>query len=287
MRNVLAFRGSLFSLMVFLLSGSGLMGQKLTVEEVITRHLSAVGAGAVTRKTSNIQGRGKLQILVGGRAALTGPFYLQSRDKEFSYLLHFNISDYEHERLIANSEEADLGFITPGAHSPLGDFLYVHKLILREGLWGGVLSTAYPLFDIAFRQPKLKYAGLKKERGRKLHRIDYTFKRPQGSLKVRLFFDPDTFSHVRTSYRLVRPAPLAANTIASARLKSTLHHLTEDFEDFREEGGMLMPHRWTVRYLFDATDETISWEWQHELLAFEFDGQLDEAVFSSVAASQD
>ena len=74
MRNVLAFRGSLFSLMVFLLSGSGLMGQKLTVEEVITRHLSAVGAGAVTRKTSNIQGRGKLQILVGGRAALTGPF---------------------------------------------------------------------------------------------------------------------------------------------------------------------------------------------------------------------
>ena len=175
--------------------------------------------------------------------------------------------------------------MTPGSRSPLSDFLHVHKLILREGLWGGVLSTAYPLFDIGFRQPRIKYAGLKKEDGRKLHRLDYTLKRPQGDLKVRLFFDPDTFHHVRTSYQLVIPAPLGANTVASARQKSTRHHLTEDFADFREEDGISLPHRWTVRYLFDATDETVSWEWEHELMAFEFDAELDEAVFLGVAVT--
>ena len=149
MQNVVSFRVSCVSLMVFLLTGPGLMAQKLTAEQLITSHLSAVGARALTRKTSNIQGRGKLQILVGGRAALTGPFYLQSRDKQLSYLLHFDISDNEHERFIASAERADIGFMTPGSRSPLSDFLHVHKLILREGLWGGVLSTAYPTAELS------------------------------------------------------------------------------------------------------------------------------------------
>ncbi len=254
-------------------------GQKMKAAELIAKHLNAVGETAVDRKTAAVQGRARLQILVGGRASLEGPFYLVSRSSEMSYYLLFNASTYEHERFLAGPERAEVAFMSPGKRSTLGDFLHVHPVILREGLWGGVLSTAYPLFDLDNRGPKLRYAGFKKEEGRRLHRIDYRSRRGQGGLRIHLFFDPETFHHVRTSYVLVTPAPLGANEIQSARLRNVRHRLTEDFGNFANESGLAMPREWTVRYTFHSTAQTLSWEWKHELDAFQHDVDLDDSVF--------
>ncbi|HSR69846.1 MAG TPA: hypothetical protein VLU25_18100 [Acidobacteriota bacterium] len=250
----------------------------MNVERLISKHREAVGAGATERQTAHVQGQVGLQILVGGRAALRGPFYLQSRKDEFAYQLDFQIADYGKERFVGSREDVEVGYMRPGDRSPLGDFLHVHQSVLAEGLWGGVLSAAFPLLDPE-DNPGVRYRGLKKVEGQKLHRLDYQAKKPQGDLRIQLYFDPETFQHVKSIYDLIRPAPLGADEISSARLTNTRLKLTEEFSEFKDESGLMMPHKWVVTFNSESTDRTLAWEWTHVVQSFAYDVDIDDSVF--------
>jgi len=66
--------------------------------------------------------------------------------------------------------------------------------ILREGLFGGTISTAWPLLDLK-PAGEAKYEGVKKIDGRELHDLTYVpNKSSSGSdLTIHLYFEPDTF----------------------------------------------------------------------------------------------
>ena len=66
----------------------------------------------------------------------------------------------------------------------------------------GVLSTGWALLDIEKNKPGLAFNQAKVD-GQELYAIDYSPKTDLNDIKVKLFFDPDTFHHVRTEYRLV------------------------------------------------------------------------------------
>jgi hypothetical protein len=59
----------------------------------------------------------------------------------------------------------------------LDDFLSSHDTIIKQGLMGGVLSSAWPLLSMAAKNPKLSYAGIKKINDRQAHQLKYTPRR--------------------------------------------------------------------------------------------------------------
>ncbi len=88
------------------------------------------------------------------------------------------------------------------SRSRLGNFLFLQEEVLREGLFGGVLSTAWPLLNTQIRTRSLKYEGLKKVDGQQLYDISYIPKKrfESGDLSIHLYFDPETYRHVLTVY---------------------------------------------------------------------------------------
>ena len=61
----------------------------------------------------------------------------------------------------------------PGRHTPLEQFFAEYEIIIREGLFGGTLSEAWPLLDLQQKNPKLEYLGIKKLDGKEFHVIRY------------------------------------------------------------------------------------------------------------------
>ena len=117
--------------------------------------------------------------------------------------------------------------------------------LLEEGLMGGTLSAAWPLLDVQERRPKLKYSKRIIE-GRQLHELTYVPKSKSRNgtfqLRIKLYFDLETFRHVMTEYHLVRTE---SNAYASSNI---ILLLQEKFEDFSEVDGLMLPHRYTIYY---------------------------------------
>ncbi|HSR54572.1 MAG TPA: hypothetical protein VLV83_27410 [Acidobacteriota bacterium] len=264
------------ALAAFLLIVPGLSTAKMEPEEVIQQHLSAVGP--LKEETARVGGQVDLQILSGGRASMRGPFQILSRPDKFLYEMRFNAAEYVGDRFVGGSDGVEVDFSKPGERLPLAEFMHVYPAVLREGLWGGVLNASYPFYKSEYGA-KLKYAGLKKEEGRKLHRIDYRPDKPYGGLRYQLYFEPDTMRHVLTVYELTQAAPLGEDEFSSARQRNTRHRLEEHFADFKDESGRMLPHLWTVRYYYESTNLTLAWEWKHQLNLFQTGLELDDSLF--------
>jgi hypothetical protein len=144
-----------------------------------------------------------------------------------------------------------------------------------------------------FPKEEFQYEGLKKIDGVELHVVGYKPKRKTG-LKITLFFEPQTFRHVRTIYREEESAGLArgainpnltpaqgksasgvtngtaqtANSLSSsdvrtARLRPTTWMIEERFGNFTTIDGLTLPFHYDLRYqeqLQNNITNTIEWE---------------------------
>jgi len=164
------------------------------------------------------------------------------------------------------------------------------------------LSTSWPLLDLANRKAKLEVAGTKKSGGRELIEVRY---RPAGGsdLRISLFFDAETFQHVRTTYKKeiaaqmgrggstsrgpggVSAAPSASTGSGresvgenSARQSNTIYELTEEFSDFKAEEGVTLPHSYKIRLEQIGASTQIS-EWTLTLAKFIFNQHLEVSDF--------
>src|SRR4030095_4027570 len=121
----------------------------------------------------------------------------------------FPSPDYPYERIGFDGERVSARPIRPNERSPFSDFFLSHETVFKEGLIGGVLSTAWPLLHLEERKAKLSYAGAGEGSGRPPPKLRYA-PRKGSDLKVTLFFDAETFRHVRTEYERTVPAPIGA-----------------------------------------------------------------------------
>ncbi len=115
---------------------------------------------------------------------------------------------------------------------------------MREGLLGGSGSLSWALQNVAARKAKVKYRGLKNVDGRSLHRLDYQPRKRRGNLKIELYFDPETYRHVRTEYR--RSIPVVVRSFRFS-LQNSITRLTETFENFQPADGVMLPMLWKLR----------------------------------------
>jgi hypothetical protein len=222
--------------------------KKLTVEELISRHLESIGnAEARSKVTSRVaSGSVTLNLRVGGAGNLKGTAMMVTENPKLRFGMQFSTVDYTGEDMAFDGNKTSTGFLPQGRRSGLSAFLNSQNLPLRDGLIGGALSTAWPLLRMDQSQPKLDYRGLKKVDGRQLHEVGYRPRRGSTDLKVLLWFEPETFRHVRTRYSYEVGATIGTREAPNQNTES-YYSLTEEFSDFRTVDGLMLPHQYKLQ----------------------------------------
>ncbi|PYS25717.1 MAG: hypothetical protein DMF72_00840 [Acidobacteria bacterium] len=282
---------------------AALPSDKMTVEDIIAKHLESLGPNVrATKGARVISGSTQVTFKARGTQTSDGVAVLASDGLKSMVTMKFPSTQYPYEKIGYDGSKVTSYQLRPGDYSSLGSFVRTNPEMFKEGLLGGTLSTSWPLLDLANRKAKLEVAGTKKSGGRELIEVRY---RPAGGsdLRISLFFDAETFQHVRTTYKKeiaaqmgrggstsrgpggVSAAPSASTGSGresvgenSARQSNTIYELTEEFSDFKAEEGVTLPHSYKIRLEQIGASTQIS-EWTLTLAKFIFNQHLEVSDF--------
>jgi hypothetical protein len=241
------------------------------VEDIVARHLDSIGTteARAASKTRVVQGQSEFKIRVGGGGSrLPGTSGLVSDGRKSVLLIKLSNGDYRGEQFVTDGDAVRIAATTANhRRSSLGDFVYSQDQIIREGLMGGTLTTAWALLNLDTNKPKLSYNGEKKIGGGEAYEIGYHSRR-KDDLTIHLYFDKDTYRHVATTYSLTLASGLAPNPggpdiTQSVKQKETRYTIEEQFNDFRTAEGLTLPSKYVIHFtqeLQDGTTEVYEWD---------------------------
>lgn len=266
--------------------------QKLTVEDIIAKHLDSIGSAEKRALIKNqvILGDAEVVSATQRNAALRGKIVLASAAEKNLLGMRFNENDYASETLSFDGRKTKVGIGKTGSRTVLGNFILSNKILLEEGLFGGVLSSSWALLDLANKKAKLSFDGIKKINGADAYGVTYSPR--SGDVNIKLYFDKETFRHVQTEYRQVRSASMGAkpigekqrgepsSSIDNTELRSTL---IENFSDFKVENGLTLPHQYRLSYKSTGQRGSVEIEWTLVLNTFTFNQNLPENTFDAEA----
>jgi hypothetical protein len=251
------------------------------VEDVINGNLDSIAKPDVRSKGQSrvVEGTAHFAILTGGAGTQDGKAVIVSEGRKVQLNLKFPNSNYRGEKFITDGNKVMIGTSTDNqSRSSFGQLVYLEDAMMREGLLGGTLSTAWALLDWNERKAKVTYEGLKNIDGRSLHDVRYKPKK-NTDVEVHLFFDPETFRHVLTVYTLSiqarmvqgagQPGTLAVPELGSASRDGspvgiqgavsgdaaqaggqaqTRYRIEERFSDFKTADGLTLPTQYVIHY---------------------------------------
>lgn len=263
---------------------------KLTPAEVVTKHLESIGSSEARARVSGtrIKGNAAVTVKLCGEGQVDGQVLIGSHGKMNLIDMNFNTAAYPYEYLRFDGKNFAASQFRPGSRTCLAQFFVQHENVFSEGLVGGVLSESWPLLNLEEKNPKLEYGGLKKVGGKELHVLKYN-PRKGSDLKIALFFEPETFRHVRTEYsRVIYPSeqrritggggglpPAQSSQATPARIEAH-----EEFLDFKEEAGLNLPHTYKFHLSIQSELRPALIDWTFNLNEFAFNAPLDPAAFT-------
>ncbi len=218
-------------------------GAKMKPEELVTKHLASIGTAEARAAARNRTALGNADVvfLMGGAGQLSGSLNFLTAGRMIRMETIFDNMKYPGDTFTFDGKKVNIASVPPnGVRWPLADFVYAFDKLLKEGLLGGTLSTAWPLLDLAHRQPGLEYTGLKDVEGKKLHELTYGINKGNGGLLISLYFDPETFRLVRSQYKVGTPSGYLGG--GSPDMRS----LVETFDNFMEVDGLTLPHEYEI-----------------------------------------
>jgi hypothetical protein len=269
--------------------------KELNPEKIIIGHLKALGSPDVLAgiKSRGMGGSTSANFILGGTGKMAGQSFFISSGSNVAVILKYGALEYPGEYFAYNGDDVTVGTISPGQRSPLGDFLYRYRGILKEGLLGGVITTNWALLDTAQRKPTLKYDEANID-GRKLIQLEYIPQKNTNGMKIKLYFDPATFRHVRSEYRvkisgeqaLQSDVPITrkGNTRNAGILdpvRDSEYKLTEKFEDFKEIEGITLPQAYTLEYSVEGIGSTFLANWTAQAEKWVHNGKIDPSIFKA------
>jgi len=229
---------------------------KLTPDEIVRRHLEAVGPQEILSRVRfrEVHGScikfGRLAE-VRGRTFVAGSEYpgtaeLQLSRSHFRMTLLFEAEEYPIDAFIFDGEAVAVARYHTDQYGRLASYLSVHSSILKAGLFGGALSPDWPLLRPDVRLQDMKSLGRKDFRGIECDTLRIGSIQsepnlggpPRNSLRysnVRLYFERSSGRHVGTDCGL-----------------------TEHFSEFRKFEGLTLPTRWDILLYSSAGKER--WE---------------------------
>jgi hypothetical protein len=286
----------LFALLLTFVSAASSFAQKMTPETIVTKHIASIGT---TEKRSAIKNQfvfGDLYFKLRGSATpVAGKVVIASTSDKSLWGMNLTSTNYPQDRFSFDGDKVQVGFPTPGTRSLLGNFIRDYNEVLRDGLLGGALTSSWTLLDLAKRNPKLSYEGTKEINGKETYVLGYVGKKGS-DLNIKMYFDQKDFRHVRTEYiRVIASRQGAAvingTTVSSVDSSSSQgeerYKLVEDFSDFKNLGGLMLPSIYKISYTFssNSTVQTAQRpnreaQWEFNITNFSYNQQIDDASFN-------
>src|SRR5262245_2780313 len=259
---------------------------KLSPGEVISKHLESIGTPDARAKVHGTRIRGACTLVVkeGGNGQAQGRVLLSSEGNMNLLKMIFE-SEENPTWFKFDGSKASVSQFRPGRRNSLENFFASYEVIVKEGLLGGTLSEAWPLLKLEGKNPKLENAGLKQIGGKDLLALKYT-PRKGSDLKITIFFEPDTFRHVRTEYsQTIYPSDQQRIPVLAGRLPqdtnqraSNAHiNAVEEFSDFKEEQGLHLPHSYKFQLSIQSDIRPALIDWTIDLSDFFFSAPFDAA----------
>ncbi|HLA12101.1 MAG TPA: hypothetical protein VJ023_16055 [Pyrinomonadaceae bacterium] len=242
--------------------------QKMKAEEVVAKHLAAIGKpedlAAAKSRIINGQDTARLKLSNTIRE-VTGPAQFASDGEKVLLAMVFNSTNYPYEKLAYDGQRLTVAGLPQGGRSPLANFLTSQEVIFKDGLIGGSLSSAWSLINFNPEKAKLSYAGTEKVNGRAVHKLKYAPRK--GELRISLFFDAETFQHVRSEYEYTISARMGARPSSSVMGPQTdtgsqtmkRYKLTEDFSNFQITGKLTLPRVYKIQLVVEAQAQNLDY----------------------------
>jgi hypothetical protein len=279
-----------FTLLNVCFSPSRLLAEdmKLKAEDVVDKNLASIGTpeARATVQSRIVSGAVQMVYRLGGSGQLSGKINILSEGRKFRFGMNLGALDYPGDQFAFDGDKATVGQIRSRVRSAFSDFLYNNDNVIKEGLLGGTLSTAWPLLDLKGRQGKVEYTGLKTIDDKQLHEVQYKPKKGGGEMQVYFYFDPESFRHVRTRIRLVKPEQATGARIGeSTGAEGTRYTLVEKFENFGVVDGLTLPQKYTLEFEVNSGENStvggsVVIDWDVALSQIVHNQQLDPKYFA-------
>lgn len=274
-------RSLVFVLLTVLTSAAVVEAQKMTVEDLVSKHRDSIGSKEVLETVKQRMGMGlsEFESKFPSRKA-TGKAVIASRGEDYMFMASLSSSEYPFEKVGYFGNRVSLPFVTAGSRSPLGAFIAEHEKMLTTGVFTGAMSNTWALLDPALRNAKTKLAGKKKVDDRDAYVLEYW---PRGmesaEFTIRLFFDAETFRHLRTEYRhVINPSQDTFGTLG--RQAGVRQSLIETFSDFKTADGMTLPYGYQAHYTTESNSGTFEYFWRLTFQKYILNPNLDANFFT-------
>ena len=286
MRN-LYLPSAVFTVGLFLLASFNVTAQKMEVADVVARHKASIGTAEALAAVKNQLVLTNARFTFKGSAnVITGKALILSAGDKNLWGMNFASNDYPQDRFGFDGKDARVGKSTPNTRSLLGEFLNNNRTILKDGLLGGTLSSAWPLLEANARGAKVKLEGTKKIDGKETIVLSYAPK-ASSDLVIKFYLDSSTHQHLRTEYTLVRAAIQGSSVDNSAGQSGAVYKLVEEFSNFSKMGQLTLPRDYKITYsrsggagLAVAQNANRDAEWTFTVTDFGINREIDANSFA-------
>jgi hypothetical protein len=254
----------------------GVKPAKLSVDEIVARHLASLGsAEARSKVTSRVfVGEGRLNGKIGFVGMLNGPAQLASDGRKVLLAMVLNGADYPYEKVGFDGKNLSVGK-PDGRFTILAEFLRSQSAIVKDGLFTGVLSSAWPFLDHGGKAPKFEAAGTEELGGRWFYKL----RSSHGDLNVELLFDANSFRHVASRYEYTIAPRMSTEITETPKEKPSRFTMSEQFSDFKVFGGLTLPSKYTIDISNEADGSLTQIQWSVNVQKAFFNQSLEESAF--------
>jgi hypothetical protein len=304
-----AFRFASLTLALLLpLTAAQAQEKKITPDELVAAHLKSIGNPEALKgiKSRVMTGFAAVRFIQGASGSYNdGGFVFASEPQHMGLAIKFNAMEYPGEYFAYDGKDLTVSNIKPGQKSPVAEFIDRFSGFAKEGLMGGSLSVAWPLLNMKDKQAELKVSEGKLD-GKPVYEVEYRPKKPMGDLKIKLFFDAETFRHVRSEYKVAHSSDLSAtrgalgeNQILNApapaasgnrgpgatimdNVANSYYKLVEKFDNFQKAGDLTLPYSYTIEYEIQGQGASFLANWAMRASGqFTHNGQIGAEFFKA------
>lgn len=257
-----------------------LRAQKLTADEIVAKHLEAIGTATARDFNKNTSIVGEVFFELGSTRAYTatGKAVYANDGNKVLFALTLPSVKYPMEKVIFDGKSINVAFINAGARSDLGQFIQTNDGMIKEGLFGGIYAKSWILTDVAGRKVRITLDGSKKIDGRDNWVLSVEPKRQLG-LSAKVFIDKETFRHVRTEYSHVLPARIGRTPETSSAQSESYENLVEEFADFKVENGLMLPRFYKISLYLQLNGALREYRYTFKFKEYYYNQKLDPATF--------
>lgn len=277
---------ALLALFLIVSLTSVINAQKMAAQEIIAKHLESIGTKEKRGELKNRFLFADVQLVIKGTPTrIGGKGLVLSEGEKSLWGMNLNSNDYPQDRFGFDGKNTKVGFSKPGVRSTLGGFIYSYPELLDESLLGGGLLSSWALLNPIIKNAKISVDGTKKIEGQETYVLSYM---PKGGsdLSIKMFFDQKNFRHLRTEYSRVIAARQGGGIDNSAGQSSDRYRLIENFSDFEDMGGLMLPKIYKISYnqtgsgsIQLAANANREMEWTFKITNFAYNQKTDNTTF--------